>query len=176
MIKIDLIELTGEYVSDIQYRFIKDIFKCKIVNQYGCRECWPMAFTNDKNELEILKEQIFVEEEYNTDLMQNELLVTFLDNPDWPLIRYRIGDLGNIKFKNDNVCLQLLNARKADFFTMKNNKVFNAIIFSGIARAICDINNMNVILQFQALKVSEEIIDIKVKLNENSNKKIIMDE
>ena len=53
---------------------------------------------------------------------------------------------------------------------MANDRRFNAIIFSGLARAICELYGFNVILQFQIIKKSDYMLDVRLRLNEEANK------
>ncbi len=171
----EFIELSGEYVNEEHQKVIEEVFQCKTANQYGCREYWPMAYSNDAGELEVIKDNIFIEQIYNEEHQKNELVITLLKNKTWPLLRYRLEDLGEYVFEDSNVLLHLERGRKADFFMFSNNRRFNAIIFSGFARSICEIYKRNVILQFQVIKQKEpqNKLVINLRLGEGNKEEVM---
>lgn len=171
--KFELIELSGEYVSKEQMDFIGDVLGINITNQYGCREYWPMAYTSKCGGLEVTN-NVFMET-LDIDTNEKEIVITTLKNNTWPLIKYKLGDIGEINYLDNKPCVFLRQGRKADIFTLNGNKLFNAVLFSGIARGVCELYNENVILQFQIIKLTEDEIKVKVKLSESKNRYIILD-
>lgn len=171
----EFIELSGEYVSEEHKKVIEEVFECHTANQYGCREYWPIAYSNLQGKLEIIKDNVYIEKIYNEEHGSNEIVITLLKNSTWPLVRYRLEDLGNYIFENSSIYLTLERGRKADFFILAENRRFNAIIFSGLARSICELYDNNVILQFQIVKESKKTLSVKLKLNEEADKQEVMD-
>lgn len=171
--KFEFIELSGEYVNKEHRELIEAIFKCKIGNHYGCREYWPLAYSNNEGVLEVITDNIFIEKIYNKEHGKNELVITLLKNDAWPLVRYKLEDLGEYLFYNSKILLNLERSRKADFFTLSNNRRFNAIIFSGLARFICELYEENVILQFQVFKEPGDNLVINLRLNNCSDREIM---
>lgn len=170
----EFIELSGEYVNEEHKKVIEEVFQCKTANQYGCREYWPMAYSNLAGDLEVIKDNIFIEQIYNEEHQKNELVITLLKNQTWPLLRYRLEDLGECIFENSNILLNLERGRKADFFMFSNNRRFNAIIFSGLARSICEIYGKNVILQFQVIKpMQQNKLHVKLRLGEGNKDEVM---
>lgn len=167
--KFELIELSGEYVSKEQMDFIGEVLGINITNQYGCREYWPMAYSSLNGELEITN-NVFMEMLPLEKNNENEIILTTLKNNSWPMIKYKLGDIGEIKYNNDLAYINIRQGRKADFFTLNGNRLFNAILFSGLARGVCELFGDMAIMQFQILKKSEEELDIKVKLSNSENK------
>lgn len=165
--RFEFIELSGEYVNEEHRKVIEEVFQCKTANQYGCREYWPMAYSNLDGDLEVIQDNIFIEQIYNEEHQKNEIVITLLKNNAWPLLRYRLEDLGEFEFKDSQVILHLERGRKADFFMFSNNRRFNAIIFSGLARSICEIYGKNVILQFQVMKPKEPQDKLVIRLHLN---------
>ncbi len=125
--------------------------------------------------MEIIKDNVYIEKIYNEEHGSNEIVITLLKNSTWPLVRYRLEDLGNYIFENSSIYLTLERGRKADFFILAGNRRFNAIIFSGLARSICELYDNNVILQFQIVKESKKTLSVKLKLNEEADKQEVMD-
>lgn len=149
--QIEFIELSGEYVQPEHAKFIQKVFNCKIANQYGTREYWPIAYTNPTGKMRVVN-NVFLEQIFDEQNQQNELVLTTLANNAWPLYRYHLGDVGNITYDDKGAFIEISYGRKADFFTIGLDRRFNAIIFSGIARAICELHGRNVIKQFQVIK------------------------
>ena len=158
---LELIELNGEKVTSDQKVYIEDVFKCKVINHYGSREFWGLAFSNNQGDLSILKNSCFVESIYNEELKNNELIVTSLINNDWPILRYKLGDLGNVSKQGENFILTLEESRVADYFSL-DGETINAIVFSGINRGISKYYGHSVIHQYQAIKLSENELCIKI--------------
>lgn len=173
---IEFIELSGEYVQEEHADYIEKTFNCKLANQYGCREYWPIAYSDNSGKLKVT-DNVFVETIDNEEIGQRELIITLLKNDSWPLVRYRICDLGELEYDlQNNVYLNLTRGRKADFFTMQGNKLFNAIIFSGLSRAICEIYGANVILQFQVTKIAENHLMIDVRVSDKCDKEKVIED
>lgn len=87
---IQYIELTGELCFPLQKQKIKNAFNCPVRNHYGNREFWGIAFECEFGKLHILDKHVYVE------TINNEIIVSTLDQFTMPLVRYNIGDVGNI--------------------------------------------------------------------------------
>jgi phenylacetate-CoA ligase len=98
--------LTGaEALRDFQRERLREVFGCKVVNTYGCRECMLIAaecahcgkmHCNDDH---LLLETV----DEKNQLVKNEpgdLLITDLHNYGFPLIRYRNGDRVTLSEEN----------------------------------------------------------------------------
>lgn len=127
-----------------------------------------MAYSDTSARLQVVTDNIFMEQIYNSEHRKCELLITLLKNNTWPLIRYRLEDLGELCFENEKVYINLFQGRKAEFFILGENKRFNAIVFSGLARAVCELYGYNAIYQFQIIKTGRWELKIKLRLNERS--------
>lgn len=93
----------GETLFDFQREIIEEAFKQKVFNRYGCRDVYHIASECTKhNGLHIDSDHVVVEiinergEPVNTGEL-GEIVVTDLDNFAFPLIRYKIGDIGVFK-------------------------------------------------------------------------------
>lgn len=171
----EFIELSGEYVQEQHQKLIEEVFMCKTADQYGCREYWPMAYSDTDGRLKVITDNIFIEQIYNQEHESNELIITLLKNDAWPLVRYRLEDLGEYTFEDSGVYLKMKRGRKADFFILAKDRRFNAIIFSALARAVCELYGFNVILQFQIIKKSPYELEILLKLNSDAVKEEVME-
>lgn len=174
-VDIELIELNGEYVEPEQVKIIQEVFNCKVTNHYGSREFWGLGFSCENGHLHILDHSVFIETIPNAETSSNELVITSLKNKAWPLIRYKIGDIGEV-YLNQNCncnlkgsfCLDLKKGRKADYFTLVNGKHLNAILFSGIIRGLSTMENKSVIYQYQVVKKSDDLLEIYLCMNEEN--------
>ena len=168
------LNLSGEYVNPEHQRVIEEVFGCRTSNQYGCREYWPMAYSDVNGGLHVVTDNIYIEQIYNKEHNMNEIVITLLKNNSWPLIRYKLEDLGNYIFEDSQIKLTLNRGRKADFFVLKGNRRFNAIVFSGIARSICELYGSNVILQFQVQKINDDQLDVYLRMKDGDKKQEIV--
>ena len=89
--------------SDKQRNTIQDAFKCKVFDQYGSAESVVFAGECEYGSKHIAMEYGVVEILTKDGEIQSEgegeLIVTSLLNDVMPLIRYRIGDLGKVSWK-----------------------------------------------------------------------------
>lgn len=163
--QFDLIELTGEYISDMQLEYIKSVFKCNVFNNYGLREFWNIAHGENSNKLEINVSNIFLEK------IENKLFCTSLINKDWPLIRYEVGDNADIFLLNDKFYLSLYSGRESDYIIL-NDKRYNSIIFSVCIREFNKVvEEKYKILQYQIEKVNENKVLLYLNLFKSTSLK-----
>lgn len=173
--QIEFIELSGEYVQPEHLEFIQKVFNCKIANQYGTREYWPIAYTTQTGQMRIVN-NVFLEQIFDEQNQKNELLLTTLANNAWPLYRYRLGDLGNMTYDDMGALVEISTGRKADFFTVGIDRRFNVIIFSGIARAVCELYGSNVIKQFQIIKERADCLNVLLRLDSYAPKREVKEQ
>lgn len=97
---LEVIESNGAYLSDEEREKMEIIFGCKIVNNYGCREVWTIAYGCQNGHLHINEDNVVVElvnDKDNLILSDNtpgNIIVTSLTQRWMPMIRYRLGDIG----------------------------------------------------------------------------------
>lgn len=173
-VHIELVEIGGEFVKTEYKKVISEVFNGFIVEQYGARECWPIAYSDKKGRLK-LSDNVYVDTVYDEKHKKTNLVITPLKNYSWPLIKYNIGDEGHIYYENDNAYVRLSAGRTAVYFKF-NNRVYNTILFSGLARNLCAKYNHNVIEQFQIQKISETKLNIDLKMSNIPNKCTILNE
>jgi phenylacetate-CoA ligase len=96
---------SAETLFPFQREKIEQVFHTKIFNRYGCREVGHIASECEKHEgLHINNDRFVVEiVDANGNLCKpgelGEIVITDLDNVVFPLIRYKIGDLGALSEK-----------------------------------------------------------------------------
>lgn len=89
---------TSEVLYDFERELIENVFKCRMVNEYGACEAGVMAFECPEGKMHITVENVYLEilKEDGQPAMPGELgeiVVTELNNFAMPFIRYKIGDL-----------------------------------------------------------------------------------
>ena len=72
-----------------QREFIEDVFKCKVIDQYGSTEVTEIAIEDENYVMHSADDFVIVEVNE-----QNEILLTPLESYGMPLLRYGLGDIG----------------------------------------------------------------------------------
>ncbi len=164
------IELNGEIVSESAYNYIKETFGCQITNHYGLREFWCIAYSCPNNHLHILDKNVFVEDVYNDSIGEKTLVCTSLKNFVAPLIRYELGDAGEVHhcvqcgFNNSNYTLEVNKGRVSCYFELCG-RLINLFTFALVIKNTVDAKKRNKILQYQVIKTSEKNITIRLVMN-----------
>lgn len=100
---IEVMVTTGEILFDYQRRFLSETFGCRVVNEYGCTECGIIAFECTHGNMHLLENSLYVEV-INPQSGKpagpgetGEVIVTELHSYAMPYVRYRVGDLMQLK-------------------------------------------------------------------------------
>lgn len=131
------IENAGEYLYPNAKKYLEDYFRCPVVNHYGARELWPLAFECKCGKMHVLEENAYIEVLNKNEEGFGELLLSSLQVEAMPLLRYRIGDIGRI-FESDCSCgakskiIELIGARINDYAESRDGKRVGAFFFSTI--------------------------------------------
>lgn len=158
----ELIEMTGEFLKKEVEQYIRDIFKCKITNEYGTREFWLLAYGCANGNLHINDKNVYIESKHKG----NEMIVTGLQNYAWPLIRYQLGDKGEICYNKcgcgirNKYVLELQWGRKADMCVLGEN-ILSKVFFAYLMKAISE-QKYNIIRQYQIVKTGENSLEINI--------------
>ena len=137
---------SAETLTDAMRATIEQAFQVPVFNRYGSREVGVIGAECDAHRgLHVNELDMVVEVEAGAD-GHGELLVTNLNNLGMPLIRYRIGDVGQL---DDTPCtcgragarITRLFGRSSDFFTTADGRKIHGEYFThlfygidGIAR------------------------------------------
>lgn len=174
----------GETLYITQREKIEEAFQTKVLNRYGCREVGHIANEcEEQNGLHISSDHVIVEiiNEKGEQCKPGELgevVVTDLDNYVFPLIRYRIGDLGVL---SERICkcgrpfpmLESVEGRTFDLLIGTNGNRVLATFFTLYFR-----HNVKGILKFQIIQEHLTEVKLKVIVNEqytdNEGEKIIL--
>ena len=111
-------ESSGELLTDLDKKKIQNYFKCKVIQRYGQAEVGIIAyeFLND-DLIYLMDNSIFCE------TINNEIIVTNLDNRYMPLIKYQTGDLGELHENEKGFFFQNITGRKHQKINL-NNKIY----------------------------------------------------
>lgn len=91
--ELKYIEFAGEYVDNKKREFIESVFDCKTLNNYGTRETWCIAYECTQKKLHVQEKLIYL------DVYEREIVLTSLYNKVMPIVKYRLGDLGELEFE-----------------------------------------------------------------------------
>ena len=86
---------TAEVLYPHQRKIIEDVFGCKVYNQYGCREIPGIACECAHGNMHILPDMAYVESQPSD--QGSRLIVSSLVNRAMPIVRYELGDMGDLK-------------------------------------------------------------------------------
>ncbi len=181
-LKVAAISCTGENLYPYQRELFEEVFKCKVFEKYGTRECGVIACEcSMHNGMHIFTEGVYLE--FLKDGKQalpgemGEIIVTDLFNYGMPLIRYKIGDVAVV---TDRKCscgsnLPLIDkiiGRDRDILVAQDGTPKPGYLFVEIINK----NNISAKCQFVQEDVDNLLINI-VKLNgfENQYLQIIKD-
>jgi len=172
--KIVYVEFNGEYVDSYAMDIVKKAFpNSKIANLYGSTEFNGIALTCPFGQMHILKNNVFLESITTNGLSM--LYVTGLINTVMPLVRYQIGDIGEISESSckcgcTSPILNLKKGRIHELLQFKHNVHFDPAAFNNV---VCEINcNYLIILQFQIKIISYGKIELLILLNSEFKEKI----
>ncbi|MEO1631440.1 MAG: hypothetical protein AAFU38_11735 [Bacteroidota bacterium] len=84
--------LTAEPADAATRTAVAEAFGCDAAVEYGSVECGNMAASDRTGALRVREDAVFLETHADAD-GHEEILVTVLTNPSFPLLRYRIGDV-----------------------------------------------------------------------------------
>jgi len=157
---------TAEMLLDFQRDMIEDVFRCKVLNWYGCREVGEIAQQCNKGNMHINTDCLIVEFIRNDKPVKKgdtgSVIITDLNNFSMPLIRYEIGDLGVPSKKNKCSCgrnfpiMEVSKGRVSDMFQMPDGRVIHGEYFTYL---FYDLEGLK---QFQLIQKKKDLIVIKV--------------
>lgn len=140
---LKVIENNGSYMSDEERNDIAKRYNCTVVDNYGCREVWTIAFGCKENYMHVNEGNILFEiiddsgnEITETDITGN-VVVTSLSQYAMPYIRYSTGDLaqyveGNCPCGNCSRRIRIIPGR--DYIIGTN--IYGNIHFRSVIRSV----------------------------------------
>ena len=153
--------VTAEQLLDEHKRSIEDGFACRVANGYGGRDLGFVAHQCDQGGMHVTAEDMVVEiVDENGDPVpdgeQGEIVVTHLQTPDFPFVRYRSGDLGVLS-KDRCPCgrglplLDSVSGRTTDFVVAQDGTVMHALAMIYAVRDVPGVLSFKIVQESLAL-------------------------
>jgi phenylacetate-CoA ligase len=138
--------VTAEYLWDHWRQIISQTFGCPVANGYGGRDSGFIAHECPAGGMHITADRILVEivDEQGRPLPpghSGEIVITHLDTPEMPFIRYRTGDVGTL---SSAACpcgrtlplLERVEGRKTDFVLAPDGRTLHGLSLIYVLREI----------------------------------------
>lgn len=138
--------VTAEYLWDHWRQTIAEAFGCPVVNGYGGRDSGFIAQECPAGGMHLTADRLLVEivDEGGRPLPSGELgeiVVTHLDTPEMPFLRYRTGDMGTL---GSGACacgrtlplLARIEGRKTDFIVAPDGRILHGLSLIYVLREL----------------------------------------
>lgn len=176
-ISLKFIEVTGAKLYDDDKIVINELFNCPIVNQYGCREAWNIAYECKAGNMHLNNDNILVdlvdEKGNSIDRVDcvGEVVITNLAAKVTPIIKYYLGDYASFSNKKcecgcEKPIIELKNGRKSE--RLVNTKYFGSHVFRIILRVLYFHKN----IRYERVKIiQDQPYHLSVYIEECNNRK-----
>jgi phenylacetate-CoA ligase len=138
--------VTAEYLWDEWRQIMHESFGCPVANGYGGRDSGFIAHECPAGSMHVTADRIIVEivDDEGRPLppaQLGEIVVTHLDTPEMPFIRYRTGDMGALGSKpcpcgRGLPVLERIEGRKTDFVVAPDGRVLHGLALIYVLREI----------------------------------------
>jgi len=138
--------VTGEYLWDHWRQTISEAFGCPVANGYGGRDSGFIAHECPAGGMHITADRILVEivDEHGQPVppgQSGEIVVTHLDTPEMPFVRYRTGDIGTLATRpcpcgRSLPLLEKVEGRRTDFIVAPDGRVMHGLSLIYVLREI----------------------------------------
>jgi phenylacetate-CoA ligase len=128
---------TSEMCTTEDRNLLRKSFGIPIIGEYGASELGIIGFDSPSGEMIASDELIYLETKDN-DNGQPELLCTSLYNKAFPIIRYRIGDLVELDYRNGRTVIKNILGRTNDLIKLPSGKIAGGLTFYYISRSILE--------------------------------------
>lgn len=156
-------------VTEESRRVLKDVFRSRVHNQYGSRECAGIACECEAGTIHTYGTNVIVEsvDEHGAPVGAGgtgRFLITLLGNYSFPLIRYEIGDMGAIQ-NDDCACgrvfpgLARIEGRRVEFLMSTDGDYVTPVY---IRHLIGVVHNDGLIRQFQLIQRSATNFQLRI--------------
>jgi phenylacetate-CoA ligase len=161
--------VTAEYLYEHWRSAIAAAFGCPVANGYGGRDSGFVAHECPAGGMHITADRLIVEivdEEGRTQPpgCSGEIVVTNLDTPEMPFIRYRTGDVGALASRacacgRTLPLLERVEGRKTDFIVAPDGRVMHGLSLIYVIRDIAGI---------EAFRITQKrLMDFEVEIVPN---------
>jgi len=155
--------VTAEILFPDDLKLLENQFGIPVINEYGASETGIIAIGNARSKLQIDNRLIFVEilDEHNRSVPEGvlgKIVITALFNKAHPFIRYEIGDLGALNYKDDLPVLSKLEGRMGDYALLPDGKKIPALAFYYVTKEI--INDTGAVKEFKINQSQPDTFEI----------------
>lgn len=161
--------VTAEYLWDHWRQTIAEAFACPVANGYGGRDSGFIAHECPAGGMHITADRVIVEivGDDGAPLKPGhlgEIVVTHLDTPEMPFIRYRTGDIAAFSSEQCSCgrtlpLLERIEGRKTDFIVAPDGRVLHGLSLIYILRQLAGVE------QFRITQNSLREFDIELVTN-----------
>jgi len=156
-------ESTGESLDSYKTRTICEQLGCRIHNRYGTAEFGVTAeSTVDSTQLEVI-DYIIHHETVSLGNGLEEIIGTTTTNTAMPLIRYRSGDIGELKHEANKTLIINLQGRVHDLIEI-DGKPYPTHFVKGMLDRIGGVDEFQIVLKRNGSKVMNLVISDESKL------------
>jgi phenylacetate-CoA ligase len=154
---------TAEVLHERQRQQIQQAFRCKVFNQYGCREVPNIAWECRLGNMHVFADMVHLESVPLDG--EDRLLVTSLTNRLMPFIRYELGDTGRL-LEGDCDCglpfplMEMDVCRQNDLITTRGGKRIHPAYFNRL------LYGLNRIRQYQWVQTGLDRLQLKLVCTE----------
>jgi phenylacetate-CoA ligase len=166
---LTVIVSTSEVLSPQVRALLRSTFGCAVQNEYGCGEVGPIAYECEQGSLHIAAENLIVEilREDGTPAPvgeSGEIVVTDLNNFAMPLLRYRLGDFGELSSQcpcsRGLPVIGRVRGRAYDIVSTPRGRRYHGEFFMYLFE---DLRTAGVgVDQFQVVQRSEEDLEVRI--------------
>lgn len=158
-------------VYDHEKNVIEKAFQCPVSNIYGAREVGHIALKCPHGSFHINEENLLVETEHTDETVTNgpgEIIVTTLDCGPMPFIRFRMGDVGQIKASNCTCgrtldVIENLLGRTGEVFVAKDGRMISPNFW---CRTFMHGKVSGAVRRFQVIYTKDKNLKIKIEKDE----------
>ncbi|MCH5264327.1 MAG: phenylacetate--CoA ligase family protein [Lachnospiraceae bacterium] len=170
---LEYIELTGEMILESLKKRVSETFSCTVRCHYGAMEVSTMGYETGNGRYRLLESSTYVEilDDNGQVLPDGEagnIYITSLHNHAMPIVRYGIGDCGEIYTEKTDAgtvrYLELLRARKNDWVLLPGGKHIMADMLLKPVEVLNTIYE-TVVYQVQAIQKGDGKIQLNVVLD-----------
>jgi phenylacetate-CoA ligase len=168
-IRPKLIDSTSEKLSGPQRELLREVFQCKVIDDYSSRELGIMAFECETGEFLVTADVRYLEVVANDQVVpigeMGEVAITSTYQFSWPFIRYKDGDMAIYEAETSKSgrpfpVLKEIVGRTNDFLVTSENKFVHSEFFAYTFRIKPEV------LRYQIYQPDKQHLDIRLVCNQ----------
>lgn len=172
-IPVRFIFVNSEQTTEEERQFISVVFNCPVYDEYSCEELWMIASQCKQHNYHLFTDNVWVEFIDSTGQEvghgeTGEIILTSLQSPAMPFIRYRIGDYG-IKSTEHCPCgnpfplMRQFQGRKNDSFTMADGRqIVSADLLSVFNGYLVQKSQFQFVKEFQLVQLEPDVMKLRL--------------